>query len=361
MTMPNMQGTRLPNGSIVMPGGYDQAIQVANNGQPVMQQGQPMMQQQVQQQVPVQQVPLTQLGQPAAFAPTGQPLIPNQVSPLQPGQQVQQQVPQQQFQLPANLPADLNARLYGQNIPAELQGRTVGEVIGIANGLRQVHLNGQLQAPARPAQTQVPALPVQGQPAQNLGFNWTKPDESIGRVVDEKLTAFEQRLAPMFQPLIQQGAVTAAQSARDTVARETPGFAQLEPMVLARMQGLPADQYASADAWRIATRVVIGDLAIRGAGQPQGQQVQQVQNQQAPQGQPGPAVVNAPQFVQQGQSPLPNLNGFYTEPPFQGGQGPQGAQMSQNQMNAAAAMGMTNADYMAWAGGVNPAINGGRR
>lgn len=352
---------RAPNGYVQLAGGYDAATQ----------QGQQQVQ--TQQPAPVQ----TPLGQPVqvpmlppqlAFeqqSPLAQQFLPGQQPPQQQvGQPVQQlglPFPQQQQQQPAPQGIDLNARVVGQNIPQELQGRTVGEIISIANGLRQVHMQslqngGQTQqAPPATPQQQAPAQQQSTQQAST--FDWRKPEESIGRVVEERVgRVLQDQLAPMLQPIAAQGAMAGVTAARNQVAAEIgPSYQQLEPLVLQRLQGIDPRALTSPETWRIAARVAIGDLALA----PRPQQQQQVQQQYQPQ-YPQPGLYPAQQ-VQPGQSPLPNLNGFFTEQPNQGGPGPTAPQLTQQQLAAAAAMNMTAADYQAWSGGVPAQPFGARR
>lgn len=365
MTAPNV-GQRGANGYVQMGGGYD----------PTGQYAQPQVQQQQAAQPQFQQ-PQTQLGQPVQQALPQQPMMQDSVSPLsmvppnmprlpwvqpqvQPQQpaQVQAQIPQQQFQqapqpqqqFQAPAGVDLNSRAYGANIPPELQGRTVGEIIGIANGLRQVHLS-QLNQPQQ-VQRQ-PNQGVQAQPNQQIQtqpapFDWRQPEAGIGRVVDDRLGAFEQRLMSAVGPILQQGQQSAVQNARNTVAAEIPNFAQIEPLVLQNLNGINPQALSSVDTWRIAAKVAIGDLALQGGRQ----QVQQApaSNQNYGYQQPGAYQV---QQMAPGQNPAPNLGSFFSETPMQGGPGPQGGGYSLTPQQAAAAnaMGMTAADYAAWGGG----------
>lgn len=331
-----------------LPGGYD--AQRAAAGQPPA--AVPGQQ---------QQQPLTALGSPTPQAVNNQPLFPENTSPLsqmparqlpwerqpqqqqqpvqqqqqfqqQPAQQQQQPAPQQQFQVPQGV--DLNARIYGQNIPQELQGRTVGEVVGMINGLRQVHLSQMQQQPApqAPVAQQQPAAPV----AQPQAFDWKSPDQSIGRIVDDRLqNAIDTKLGPMLAPVLLQGQVSQAQNAMQQAAAEIPNFQNMLPAIFAVLQGVPPNVLANKETWKTAAKVVAGESVLSG---------------QHPQAQPG---MYPQQQVQPGQSPLPNLNSFYTEQPLQGGPIAQGVRLSQEQLRAADAMGISHADYAAWAVGVS--------
>lgn len=335
-------GWRDNKGYLHLPGGYDQA----RSGQAPSGASQPAT---VPQQPPFGSASESPLQARGPIVPETPPLIQQSFTQQpwqqQPGQQPGQQ-PATQPQQPAASPqqvqtsqtppaagADLSMRVSGPNIPAELQGRTVGEIIGIANGLRQVHLQQSMQP-----QVQVPAQPAQP-PAQAPGapqpFDWRKPDESIGRVVDERVNNIIQtRLAPMLAPVALQGQIQAASMARNVAANEIPGFAQIEPMVHQKLNGMAPEALANPETWRIAAKMVIGEQAIQRQYQTTGQA----------------QVLQPGQFPPQ--NPSPNLNTFFTEQPFQGGAVTQGGgQLSAEQMAAASAMGMSYADYSAWAGG----------
>jgi hypothetical protein len=365
MSMPTLPGLmpqpqtppRGPNGYVQLPGGYDDA------------RGAPQSQAQPQRQYP------TQLGQPAQQSQQQQPLFSDSQSPLQglppnvgpqsqPVPQLQPQQPLPQSQQPNQIPAqaDLNARVIGANIPPELQGRSIGEIIGMVNGLRQVHLQTLQQVPqpqAQPqnnqpgqAQPQIQVQPQNGQPAPQT-FDWRRPEESIGRVVGEQINrVIDQR----FGPMLQQNQGLASDRARNIAAAELgPSFATLEPMILQRLSGIDPAALSNPETWRVAARVAIGDLMVEQARRVS--QQPQTQPQYAQPGQPG---IYPTQQTQPGASPLPNLNGFFTESPSQGGPGPQGVQLTPQQRAASAAMGMSEADYSAWLVGV-PQQNGGRR
>lgn len=360
--LPSNQRPFVPAGQ-----GYDAAVAAAQG------------QQQVQ-----QYVHPTQLGQPAQQAlPSGMmgaesvsplSLVPPNVAGQQPRQPQQQPSPQHQLGQPYQYvqPGSQNQQvdplaqpIYDPRLPAELQGKSFVELARMNQGLRSLHLQ-QATAPAQPSTpTQQPAQPIVQStatqaPGQPTPFNWAKPDESIGKIVEDKIGAMETRLAQALQPLQQQGVMQQAQIARNQVALEVPNFQALEPHIFRRLEGIPPADLANPETWRVAARVAIGDLAIA-AHQAQGRQQvqpQQVQPQQTPQnpGVPQYQGVFPAQQVPNGGQPMPNINGFqnfFSETPNQGGPGPQGgAQLSQAQRNAAAAMGMSEADYSAWTVGV---------
>lgn len=370
MTMPNagFQPGGQPQGRpYVQAGmGYDQATQLANGQQPAQQQQAPQYQ--------------TQLGQPV------QPNLPpgllgaESVSPLslvppnvqqQPGIAQQRQAPaqyglQQQYQY--NNPQQVQQQqvdplqqpIYDPRLPAELQGKSVAQLAQMNHGLRQLHMQSMQQQPLTQPQAgsspQTTAQPQQQgqqqttaqQPASQ--FNWQRPDESIGRIVEEKIGSLETKIGAMLQPMVATGQMTQAQTARNIVAAEIPNFAQLEPQILYRLQGLSPTDLASLETWRVAARLAIGDTALAAYQQ------QRQGGQQAPQGTPQYQGAYPAQQVQQGGQPVPNINGFqsfFSEQPNQGGPGPIGNhQLTPAQRNAAMAMNMSEADYIAWGAGV---------
>lgn len=319
-----------------MPGGYDQAIQ--------QQGGQPQQMQPLQQDIsPLSQVPPRQ-----AVMPWEQTRQQPQIQPQQ-----QQPLPQPQGQFQAPPGVDLNARIHGGNIPQELQGRTVGELVGMLNGLRQVHLQS-LQQGGPQQQPQVQQQPIQQPAAQQQGqpgaFDWRKPEESFGKLIDDRLNLFQQRLGPMFAPVIQQGHIQQASAAMNQVAAEIPNFAQLQPAIFARLQNIDPAALANPETWRVAARVVIGDMALQQRGQ---QPIPMGGQHIFPQNQGGPQPFQ-PQQVQMGQNPAPGYASWFSEQPQQGGQFQAPLQLRPEQMRAADAMGMSHADYSAWTTGVQP-------
>jgi hypothetical protein len=379
MTIPNMgfvpggQQPRGPGGYVQAGPGYEAATQAAQAAQP----GQPQ-----QMQHP------TQLGMPAPQAippglmgsegvsPLSQvqpyisqqglrpqaPVMPQGANPVQQGHPAQYGLQQPyQYNQPQAQPQNtdpLQQPIYDPRLPPELQGKSYAQLAQMNQGLRQLHLQQSMQTPVQQGNVQTPSAQAPAAPAAapagQVQFNWAKPDESIGRIVEDKVGALlDQKLGPV----VQQGQMSQAQNARNTVAAEIPNYAQLEPYILRRMEGMPASDLANPDTWRVAARVVIGDLALGAHAQQQRGQVQQTPQQPTV---PQYQGVYPAQFVQPGAQPVPNLNGFFTEQPTQGGPGPQGVQLTPAQRNVAAAMGMSDADYIAWGAGV-PSRNGGPR
>jgi len=350
-----------PRPYVQMGGGYEsataQAQQQTQLGQPaqINDTGAPLLpsntqsplaapvfpwQQQSQQQVPAQQ----QQQRQAPPAPTPQQIMSGQLP--QPGQQ---QFTQPQPQLSQQAAADLNARLQGANIPPELQGRSVGELIGIANGLRQIHLQQLQQQGTQPQQVQQQQQsPVQQQPGQqptqDQQWDWRNPKPQIANVVREELQGVKQEFAQMMAPVVQQQNVNAALQARNAAAAQVPGFANIEHLVIQRLQGVNPQALLNPATWETAAKVVMGEMVMQGYNRPGMQQTQGTPQQQA---------LFPAQAVQPGQNPLPNINTFFSEQPMQGGPGINGGvQLTSAQRAAAQAMGMTDADYAAWGGGV---------
>lgn len=350
MTFP--QGFQNPaqGGWNQVPGGY------APNGQqqapPQLPPGLQAMQQNSQFNLPPQMGgnPLPQSQSPLELVP---PNMPGQRSDPRFQQQQQQQMdprfqqPQVQQQAPQG--ADAGTRLAGPNVPLHYQGRTVGEIIQMLEGVRQTYFQQQQQAPAqRPQSGQSQQQNAQPQDAgqQQPGWDWKKPDESVGRIVAQQLDKlFTERLQPMLGPVAANNMVQAANQARQQAAQEIGAarYAQLEPAIMNFLQSADPQSLTNAETWKAAAKFVVGDMAMRGVQLP-------AQQQQTPQGHQAGAFVQNGQL--QIQNPLPNLNGFFTEQPNQGQQGPQGVQMTQQDMQMAGAMNIPVADYAAWKAGI---------
>lgn len=347
-------------GYVQVPGGYPGAQQQIPQGsqlppglQPVMvpQQVLPPQMQQMpfQQQVNPLQEPASPLSMiPPRIAGREMQIPLQQVDPRFQQQQVpvQQQVqidPRFQQQAPAQQGIDPNARIQDPRLPQYLQGKSLTEVAQMFEGMRQLHFQNQQQS-----HQQQPAQPVQGQPQtgqpqapgqQQAGWDWRNPRASMQQVVQEEL---KNTLVPLLRPALENAMVSSAANARDMAAQELgpQRFAQLEPAIRQFLMNAEPQALTNKDTWLAAARYVVGEQALR----PQQQMQPAVMNGQFgafPAQQVGPVV-----------NPLPNLNGFFTEQPNQAGQGPQGLQLSQMEMSAASAMGISPAEYAAFKQGI---------
>lgn len=356
MTNPAFQQAPSQGGWQQVPGGYGQNGQNAQQLPP----GLSAMQQNSNFNALPPQMggnPLESQQSPLAFVP---PNVPQQRQ-VQQQQMMQQQQPNgPMVQQPSGV--GINARLDGQDVPLQYRGRPVGEVLQMLEGMRQFHFQQQQNQPQRTqpgqGQQQNAGQPQQGAEQQQPGWDWKKPDESIARVVDQRVGAqiegLFNRLQPMLAPVAASNLMNEAQNARQSAANQIgrERYAQLEPAIMDFLKGADPTSLTNPATWTAAARYVIGDLAMRGVQVPMGQ----TQNGH----QPGAFPV---QQVGQIQNPSPNLNSFFSEQPNQGGVGPQGLQLSGEQMAMAQAMNIAPADFAAWAQGLafSNARNGGQR
>lgn len=338
-----------PTGFVQMPGGY-----VPNpppGVQPQQQQQAPVQQQQTQQQQPQTPVwnqpqggaPVEGFGPPQFPAPFRTPQ-PFQGQPQQFQQQQPPQMPQHQPQQPApQQNIDLNTRLTGTNIPAELQGRTMAEAMQIYNGMRNVVLQQTAQPPRSAVQQPAPVQQPQGAPAQGHqdGWDWRNPQAAIAKVVQEQLAPVVQAL----QPVVMQSNMQSVQAARNTAAAQIPNFAQIEAQVVERLRGADPQQLMNPEMWRVAAESVVGQMALRGQlpAQPQATQQQTPRYNQ---------WLQPAQNLQPGQQPVPNMNGFFSEQPSSGAPNAAPQQLTSTQLWAAQQMNMSPDTYAAWAAGV---------
>jgi hypothetical protein len=284
------------------------------------------------------------------FAPGGSPGQPQYQPPMQPGYQYAQQpgyapppayqqapppaYTQPQYQQPQQQPqqmpqqlqgSDLNQRLYGPGIPAELQGKTVGEGLRYYGIMREEFIRRgqqpQQQAPQfqqqpqqQPQQFQQP----QGQPsAQPRGPQQPQGDPMRQYVEEAIRQVMPEMLAPVVQPIQQQHVQRVYQETKS----KYPDWAQHEAVIIQSMQG--ADP---PGAWETAYRHAVGDAIVRqrqGQQQPQGQgyqpygsgppqqQYQQQLQQFDPQAQYRPPQMQgangAPTFVESPTPPPPQM------------------------------------------------------
>lgn len=338
MTMPAMPmpgAQQQQGGWQQLPGGYQPGgqPQPAQRFQPVPQGAQPqfpqaplpqqMQQPQFQPPVPMPQMHETgswsqqtamQMAQPPAPQPQPQPgQFPQPQFPQQPQPQFPQQPqpgqPQPQPQQPTGT-IDVNTRLFGPNIPAEMQGRTLGEMTAVYQGMRQVALQHISQQPG--GQQPQPTPPAPGQPqqqptlpqSQTAGWDWRNPQAAIRSAVQEVL---QTELAPIRAATTQS---QIAQSEAQVAAEIGPQvYEQLRPTLYRQLQGAPADALANPNTWRVAANALVGALAI------------QASRMQVPGQQPQVPGTFAPQQIGPQAQPIPNIGSFFTEQPGQGGVG----------------------------------------
>lgn len=237
----------------------------------------------------------------------GQPQFPQQPPPMQSGYQYAQQpgfapppaypqapppgmMPQQQpppfqpQQQPGIMPqqlqgqVDLNGRLYGAGIPAELQGKTVGEGLRYYGIMREDFIRRGQQVPQQQPQFQQPqqgGQPYQNpqQPQQQPGVPQQpapqRPADPMRQMVTDTLREImPEMLAPVVQPLQQQNVQRVYQ---ETKARY-PDWQQHEVTIIQSMQGADAQTVMNPASWEAAYRHAVGDAVVRQRqGQPQQQ------------------------------------------------------------------------------------------
>lgn len=333
---------QLPGGYVPNPPAGVNMPQFAPPLPPGLSQPQPQAQPQAQpQQPPAAPVdPRTQFVQPGpAGAPVDSAPPPSPTAPQPPNGQGAPAAP-------TGLPpagVRLDARLQGDGVPSELQGRSLAEVLYMYDRMRGIVLDraAQPQAP-QPIQPQAqPQAQPQGQPPQQQqGWDWRNPQDSIARVVNEQLRPLQQAL----QPVLQQTSQSAVKNARDSVANEVGAatFARLEPLVMQRLAGADPQALQNPQMWRLALQTVVGEMALQG-------QAPQLAPQAPTQPNQWVQPVQAMPFA--GGQPVPNFNSFWTEQPTHGAP-PTAPQLTPTQKWAAEAMGMSVAEYTAWSGGI---------
>lgn len=298
---------------------------------------------------------------PAAWPPQAPPSPQYQPGQPVPTQHAQPQTqPGQSFQPGPGQPGapaptgglDPNTVLSGPMFPAELQGLTLQQAIGMYGNMRNLAISLQQRAGAAAQQQPGPQAPPPGQQPPTPGqqpaaFDWRNPAASFEQIIER---ALERRLAPIEQDSM----VTRATHARNLVAQEVgpQRFAQIEASVMQYLGGADPRALGDPELWRVAVRTAIGDATLRGGQQP---------GQASPP--PDPRFGGAVPFRPGMQNPAPQLNTFFTEAPQQGAQSVQGVTLTPTQMWFADQMGISHADYAAYSQGVPPVnpAQGGRR
>lgn len=368
---PGQGGQQQPHptvGNAGMPGAPVTIDRSWQNGQgqqpPVQQFNQPADQGQGQWQMPPAPQPQNQTF--PQNQPNQQFQQPNQQQPPQPHPTVpygqpggQQQPPMQQQGQPGVQRADIpdNLILDGPSVPTELRGRSWGQVKQIYGALANDFLlrqNGQGQQqpqnrqPAPQGQQQRPGQPpvyTQGEGRGNQAPSfWENPEEVITRIVDSRVAPITQRTTAM-----------AIQEAKQVAAMGIPDFQYLEAEILQVMAGAAPEAMADPRLWQSTADLARGRMMSRGEYDPRMLQAgRQQQN-----GQPNPAQVRGPGgYVP---APVSPMGQFFTEAPtppqfnqFGGYGSGMSNSISQEEHNYAVKMNMTDAEYVAWRGGVQP-------
>ena len=268
--------------------------------------------------------PMDQFGRPVQQSQQqwGQPLPPQQG-----GYPQQQQMPQPPAQLQG---LDLNARLSGQGIPQELQGRTVGEALRYYQVMREDFL----------ARNSRPQQPLQGQPQQQQQQQPRGPGGQFGpypqqpqqqqpqqqqqqlgseAAMEQMVQAVVQRLAPAIAPLQQASASSVYQQAR----QRFPDWNQYDALIQEALQGADPQTLLDPRVWEAAYYHAKGRAATPGAIPQQMQQPQawgQAPMQSGPPAHYGNGTGQPPaQYYGQapqnfGQQPPPPSNYFVESP-----------------------------------------------
>lgn len=217
--------------------------------------------------------------------------------------------------------------LVGDNIPPELQGRTLDEAMAIYKTLRSEHL-ARFPSPM-PAPAPVREVPAaQPKPHDPTAF-WTNPEERIAAIVDQRVQA---ALAPIQANSVQ----SAARTARDQVAeRFGDGYLAIEGKVLEKLQNLDPNLLADPNAWANAYFLAAGEAAVTG-------------RPVAPMPAPTPTpVVNTTPRADATFRPTT----FFTEPGRSATAVVGSEQVSDAERAVAQKMGMPIDKYVAWRGG----------
>lgn len=317
---------------------------------------QPQYQQPVQPQQQQQQVP-----------PGGSTFPPGTQPPYQPQQPMQQQQQQQQPQttIPDNFVLD------GPNVPAELRGRTFGQVRQVYSALATEFIRrpGAQPAPApnipgAPPQQQQQQQPQQGQQPRSF---WEDPEGAVRRIVQAEVAPVQERTAQQ-----------AAQEAYQQAVRDIPDFQVLEAEMIPLLRAAPDPRLLTdVNFWKSTADLARGRMMSRGAYQPPMQQ-QQPQNQQRPapftpapqqpqQRQPvvvgytqqGQPIYSAPPAMPGPGNAVPAQHQFFSEAPtppqygtFISGNNANQWELTPEQKMYAQKMGMSEQEYRDWSGGI---------
>lgn len=320
-----------PQGQYGLPGAYGQPQGFAGPQGPM---------QYYQQQAPMQQAPMQQFSREGNGVPGPGYVQQPQGWPQQPTTQPQMQQPG------VTSPQQLNAqtRLDGPNVPPELRGRTIGEVMSLYNSMATMAQGygrpPQGQQPIGPQQPLLPSQPQQP-PAGSGGMAapgsfWQNPEPRFEALMERII---EQRLGPVVQ-FTQTQALTGARMAAQ---QQVPDFAQLEAEVQQLVANAQPEALANPNTWIGAADIV------------RGRQMREGRYQSSAPTMPGQQLSQPSGFPSSTQLPP---GAFFTEAPSAPaptGMGGAPVQPSAQDVAAAQKFNMPIGDWMGWKYGVQPA------
>lgn len=276
--------------------------------------------------------------------------------------------------------------LDGPNVPPELRGRPFGMVRQLYTGLTQHFLNSQgggqqslgagqqavggtgYQQPGaqggQPQQQggQQPAGSAQGVSAAQFLSN---PTQVLDQMLDAKL---QQYMGPLQQQSFQQGVRDAYAQASTAI----PDFRALEPLIIAKVAGLPPEARTNLAVWQNAANMARGEAVANGTYQVAMNSLQTAQRQggvqaEVPQwngqnrvgaqvnGMPQPMLAFGNGGGAAGWQPAHNypFMPVFSESPTGPGYHEMGSGMlTPAQRDAARKFSMSDEQYMAWLGGI---------
>jgi hypothetical protein len=283
-----------------------------------------------------------------------------------------QQPQQQQQQLPYNPPQpqqasqggqfDPNVIVDGPNVPPELRGRRMGQVMQIYTALaddwmrRNQHQQSGGSLAPQPQRQEPQGQPYQQpqqqqapQPQRNQQGQYqqqAQQPQQRQQDVDWR-QEIRQIVSEVVAPVTQSNQASQVQQAREMARMAVPDFGDLEADVMQMLSGVDPSGLTNPQVWEGAADMVRGRKIRAGQYNPQAaQQPQQVQN-----GMTGYQHPGARPAVPANQSPIPQYQFFTEGPSAPQLQGPSGM-LTPQERSYAQKMGMSDQDYIAWRGGV---------
>jgi hypothetical protein len=284
----------------------------------------------------------------------------------QPQQQQQQQQPYQPQQDQPGGQFDPNVIVDGPNVPPELRGRRMGQVMQIYTALaddwmrrNQHNASGGSIAPQPQRQQEPQGQPAYVHPTQN---QQQAPQAQPQRPVQQQPQPQRQQepdwrqeirqiVSEVVAPVTQSNQASQVAQAREMARMAVPDFGDLEAEVMQMLSGVDPSGLTNPQVWEGAADMVRGRKIRAGQYSPQqnpnGNQFgQQVQN-----GMTGYQHPGARPAVPATQSQIPQYQFFTEGPSAPQLQGPSGM-LTPQERSYAQKMGMTDQDYIAWRGGV---------